>query len=77
MIKELLWFPTDKCFIDGSWNYPEKNIRIDLLNPFNGKVLSNIVRASAQDVDAAVLAVETALNVEWDQKSASHGGRCI
>jgi aldehyde dehydrogenase (NAD+) len=77
VIKELLWFPTDKCLIDGSWNHPENNTGIDLLNPSNGTVLSNVARASAEDVDTAVLAAETALNGEWGQKSASDRGRIL
>ena len=77
MIKDLLWFPTNKCFIDGTWTPPYELNEIELMNPSDGKFLSSIARSSKIDVENAVSSAQEALNSAWGKKTAVERGRIL
>ena len=69
MVNELVWFPTNKCLIDGAWVDSELNNEIELINPSNGRLLSRIARASKNDVKNAISAASVALEKTWGEKT--------
>ncbi len=77
MIKELLWFPTNKCLIDGEWRFPEAKAEITLVNPSDGKFLSCIARCSKNDVGSAVSSAHESLTGSWGKKTALERGRIL
>ena len=77
MINELLWFPTNKCLINGSWEQPKTKAEIDLINPSDGKSLCHIARASENEVQNAVMAAHGALSACWGKKTAVERGRIL
>ena len=77
MTLEFLWFPTNKCFINGSWASPNGGQTLRLLNPSTGKVLVSVANSNSNDVDDALLAAEMALLGEWGRKTALERGRVL
>ena len=77
MTLEFLWFPTNKCFINGSWASPNSGQTLKLLNPSTGKVLVSVANSNSNDVDDALLAAEMALLGEWGKKTALERGRVL
>ena len=77
MIDELLWFPTDKCLIDGAWNFSEAKAKIEIMNPSNERVIARVARASKNDVENAVVAAEHSLTALWGKKTALERGRIL
>jgi len=77
MVNELVWFPTNKCLIDGAWVDSELNNEIELINPSNGRLLSRIARASKNDVKNAISAASVALEKTWGEKTALERGRIL
>ncbi|MGV8202771.1 aldehyde dehydrogenase family protein, partial [Pseudomonas aeruginosa] len=51
-------------FIDNQWVSDEYGETLDIINPANGKILTNIPNATAADVDRAVQAAQRAF-VTW------------
>ena len=67
-----------RLLINGQWTGGSKTF--DTINPATGEVLTQIVEASAQDVDHAVAAARKALEDRagaWRKMSASERGRLI
>ena len=67
-----------KLLIDGKWVNGSK--AFDTVNPATGEVLTQIVEASAADVDQAVAAARRAFDAKdgaWRKMSASERGRLI
>jgi aldehyde dehydrogenase (NAD+) len=67
-----------KLLIDGKWVNGSK--AFDTVNPATGEVLTQIVEASAADVDQAVAAARRAFDAQdgaWRKMSASERGRLI
>lgn len=54
-----------QMFINGAFTKGNSTEHIDIIEPSTGKVLTNIVAGTAQDVDEAVNAAEGALHGEW------------
>ncbi|MDG2474496.1 MAG: aldehyde dehydrogenase family protein [Paracoccaceae bacterium] len=77
MIKELLWFPTNKCLIDGSWEAPTSKNEIALINPSDGTILIYIARGSKKDVENAVSSAQRALKTSWGKKNAHERGQFL
>ena len=77
MIKKLLWFPTNKCLINGDWTSPTKRVEINLFNPSNGEYLTSIARSSKTDVESAVSSACNALEGNWGNKTALERGRIL
>ena len=77
MTLEFLWFPTNKCFINGSWASPNSGQTLKLLNPSTGKVLVSVANSNSNDVDDALVAAEMALLGEWGKKTALDRGRVL
>jgi aldehyde dehydrogenase (NAD+) len=67
-----------RLLIDGQW--VEGSKKFDTINPATGEVLTQVVEASAADVDRAVTAARKAFddrNGAWRKMSASERGRLI
>ena len=71
------WFPTDKCFIGGSWVAPRGGEQLELENPSDGSIICTIARGREADIDAAVSAAQTALEGEWGRMPAFERGRIL
>ncbi len=53
-----------KNYIDGEWVASKSEVSVDVVNPALMKVLGNVPRSNAEDVDAAVIAAKQAFP-EW------------
>ena len=73
----LVWFPTDKCFIDGRWVEPRSRERLAVEDPSRGVEIGRIARSRSEDVDVAVVAAEMSLEGEWGQLTAAERGRLL
>jgi aldehyde dehydrogenase (NAD+) len=72
-----LWYPTDKCFVDGAWVGPANGNMLPLENPSTGEVIGQIARGGRADIDAAVAAAEAARHGEWARLPAFERGRLL
>jgi len=72
-----LWYPTDKCFIDGAWVAPVGGETLPIENPSTGEVIGEIARGTKADIDAAVHAAETARSGVWGRMPAFERGRLL
>lgn len=72
-----IWFETDRVLIDGRWLSPARGEGLDLLNPSDGSILARIARGTAEDVDAAVAAAQTARQGDWGRLTAAERGRLM
>ncbi|MBZ0130724.1 MAG: aldehyde dehydrogenase family protein [Rhodobacteraceae bacterium] len=72
-----LWYPTDKCFIDGAWQTPASGATLPLENPSTGQIIGQIARGNADDIDAAVSAAQAARLGEWGRMPAFERGRML
>ncbi|MBT9290688.1 aldehyde dehydrogenase family protein [Prosthecodimorpha staleyi] len=77
MALDRIWYPIDKCFIDGAWLEPEGGGRLPLEDPSHGEIVGSIARGSAGDVDAAVASARAALQGPWGRLSAAERGRIL
>ena len=77
MLSNLLWFDTDKCFIDGRWVAPLSGETLALEDPSRGEEIGAIARGKADDVAAAVEAAERALKGPWGRLTATERGRLM
>src|SRR5467141_4191766 len=67
-----------RLFIDGQWTDGAK--KFDTINPATGEVLTQVVEASPEAIDRAVLAARRAVEERsgaWRKMSASERGRLI
>ncbi len=67
--------PEASNLIDGAWI--RGNAPIQVTNPSDGERLTSIVRGTAQDVDAAVLAAQKARDGDWGRMTALERGRIL
>jgi aldehyde dehydrogenase (NAD+) len=72
-----VWFPIDKCFIDGRWVEPQSGKRLPIEDPSRGVEIGEIARGQAADVDAAVEVAERALAGDWGRLTATERGRLL
>lgn len=77
MTLSALWYPTDKCFIDGAWVAPAEGGTLPLENPSTGEIFGQIARGTKTDIDAAVHAAQTARRSEWSRLPAFERGRLL
>jgi len=77
MLEEALWYPTDRCFIDGAWQEPTRARTLPLENPSNGLDIGQIARGGQKDIDAAVSAAQHALAGPWGRMPAFERGRLL
>ena len=73
----LVWYPADRCFIDGRWVGPSAGATLPLEDPSRGAEIGHIARGDAADVDAAVKSAETALRGDWGKLAAAERGRLL
>ncbi len=71
------WFPTDRCFVAGSWVEARSGETLPVEDPSRGVEIGAIARGEASDVDAAVEAAERALHGEWGRLTATERGRLL
>ena len=76
-VERLLWFPADKCFIDGRWVEPQSRQRLPVEDPSRGIEIGEIARGEAADIDAAVAAASHALAGDWGRLAATERGRLL
>ena len=72
-----IWYPTDKCFIDGQWQAPLSGAYLPIENPSDGQEIGRIARGSAADIDAAVHAAQAARHGPWGRMAAFERGRFL
>ena len=72
-----LWYPTNKCFIDGQWQTPANGQYLPLENPSTGEKIGEIARGTGADIDAAVAAANKARYGEWARLPAFERGRLL
>ncbi len=68
-------FAPAQSFINGAWTTAAD--ALDLINPSDGSTLTQIARGSADDIDQAVNAAETARDGEWGRMTAAERGRVL
>jgi len=73
----LTWFPTDKCFIGGTWVAPRSSETLPLEDPSRGVEIGAIARGGKADIDEAVAAAQNALAGEWGRLTATERGRLM
>jgi len=70
-------FDSTQVFIGGHWRAGSGGETLPLFNPSDGRLLAQIARGNAADIDAAVNAAQTALAGAWGQLSAAERGRLL
>lgn len=76
-LQDLLWFDTERCYIDGQWVLPQSGNSLRLYNPSDGTELASIARGESADIDQAVQAASLSLKSEWGQLTALDRGRLL
>ncbi len=74
---ETFGFDSTHCFIGGQWQAPINGETLELTNPSTGEPLCAIARGTADDIDAAVAAAQTALQTGWGRATALQRGRLL
>lgn len=64
-------------FIDNAWRPSASGTTIAMIAPATGKVIGEIARGDAADVEAAVAAARAALEGEWGRLTATERGRLL
>ena len=77
LLKELIWFDTTKCFIDGAWEKPVSKKYIELFDPSNNSPICKIPRSNKSDVNLAVQAAQNSLSSNWGSFSSLERGRIL
>lgn len=72
-----LWYPTDKCFIDGAWQAPTSGEMLDLEDPSTGARIGSVARGQSADIDFAVASAQAALAGPWGKTPAFERGRLL
>ena len=71
-------FESRHLFIGGVWREAAGGETLPLTNPSDGSLLANIARGGAADIDAAVSAARTALDMGvWGRMTATERGRIL
>ncbi len=76
-VKDDLWFDADKVFIGGRWVPAIGGRTLDLENPSTGETICQIARGTSDDIDAAIVAAQSALDAEWGRTTALERGRAL
>ncbi|OWY29758.1 aldehyde dehydrogenase family protein [Herbaspirillum robiniae] len=63
--------------IDGRWQAAQDGQAIDVIDPSNAKVFTQISRGGKADIDLAVAAARRALSGEWGRLTATERGRLL
>ncbi|MDG4649490.1 aldehyde dehydrogenase family protein [Roseibacterium sp. SDUM158017] len=71
------WFDTDKVFIGGRWQPCASGGTLPVEDPSTGREIGRIARGGAEDIDAAVLAAQSALEGAWGTLTAVERGRLL
>ncbi|MEL6523363.1 MAG: aldehyde dehydrogenase family protein [Pseudomonadota bacterium] len=74
---EIFGINSTHCFIGGRWQAPLTGETLALINPSDGTELCQIARGGAEDIDAAVVAAESALSGVWGRTVAAERGRIL
>ena len=74
---DALWFDSETCLIGGEWQPAVGGKTLPLINPSDGSTLCNIARGEARDIDAAVLAAQSACDGGWGAMTALERGRIL
>lgn len=74
---DALWFDSETCLIGGEWRPAVGGKTLPLINPSDGSTLCNIARGDARDIDAAVLAAQSACDSGWGAMTALERGRIL
>ena len=64
-------------FIDNQWVSDEYGETLDIINPANGKILTNIPNATAADVDRALQAAQRAFELTQEEAEEWYRGRDV
>ena len=72
-----LSFETRELLIGGRWQGCASGQTLNLVDPSDGTVLAPIARGSADDIDAAVVAAQAALDGNWGRLAAAERGRLM
>jgi aldehyde dehydrogenase (NAD+) len=70
-------FATHQVYIAGAWRDGAGGETLPLLNPSDGSLLTAIARGKADDIDAAVVAAQAALDGDWGRLTAAERGRVL
>ncbi len=70
-------FDASCCFIGGVWQPASGGEVLTLENPSTGETLCAIARGDAADIDAAVIAAQTAMQTGWGRATALERGRFL
>ncbi len=68
---------TAHCLIGGRWQPCASGETLDLVNPSDGTVLTAIAKGTAEDIETAVAAAETARQGAWGRATAAERGRLL
>jgi aldehyde dehydrogenase (NAD+) len=71
------WFDPSRVFIGGKWQPGAGNETLPVIDPSNGREIARIARGTADDIDAAVTAAESARAGDWGAMPASERGRIL
>ncbi|HLL19048.1 MAG TPA: aldehyde dehydrogenase family protein, partial [Rubrivivax sp.] len=70
-------FDSSQLLIGGEWRPASGGQTLPLIDPSDGTVLAQIAQGTAADIDAAVLAAQSALEGEWGGLTAADRGRLL
>ncbi|WP_088285172.1 aldehyde dehydrogenase family protein [Ideonella sp. A 288] len=70
-------FDTRQVLIGGTWRAPAGGQVLPLIDPSDGRLLAEIARGGAADIDAAVQAAQAALEGDWGRLTAAERGRLM
>ena len=76
MTDQTPWFDPTTCLIGGRW-IPAEAGRMDVINPSDGSTLCQIARGGPPEIDAAVMAAQSALDGDWGRMTALERGRIL
>lgn len=74
-MKTALWFDPAEMLIGGRWL--RSNATLPIENPSDGSVMGQIARGTAEHIDAAVTAAQTARDGDWGRATATERGRIL
>ncbi|SEM28392.1 aldehyde dehydrogenase (NAD+) [Roseovarius azorensis] len=72
-----LWFDPTGIFWGGAWHPVTGGDTLPVLDPSTGVEFARIGRATTMDIDAAVMAAESALSGDWGRLSPTERGRLL
>jgi aldehyde dehydrogenase (NAD+) len=72
-----IWFNPTLCLIGGKWIPASTGKTLPLVNPSDGSTICEIARGGQADIDAAVVAAQSALDGEWGRMTALERGRML